>query len=185
MYIKKYLSLVAFCATVAFVQAEESKELKLLGRTVIYEDGSWVNPNEPKFKVSKPKTWFKRNYVRHYMQGSQEITESIIKVDWSKLKEASKTGEKVKLNEVVSLFKFKNTFQAAKEHPESVLVPVGLATGSAVEGSKGTVVATVGLTKSAFTTTLKLLKFVSTPVRKVLPLHKIKFKRVESSSFQN
>lgn len=176
MYIKKYLSVVALFAIAASAQAEE---LKFLGRTVIHENGSWVNPNEPKFEAGKPSTWVKRNYVRHYMQGSKEITDSIIKVDWKKLKEASKGGEKVKLNEVVSLFKFKNTIQAAKEHPEAVVVPVGLAAGSAVEGSKGTVVATVGLAKNVLTTTLNVIKFVSSPVKNLLPV------KVESTHTHN
>ncbi len=86
---KKYLSLIILCAIAPLVVAEESKELKLLGRTVIYENGSWVNPDEPKFKFKEPKTWLKRNYVRHYMQGSQEVTDSIIHFDWSKFKELS------------------------------------------------------------------------------------------------
>ena len=179
MFIKKYLTLVALSAIALSAHAEESKELKFLGKTVIHENGSWVNPNEPKFEAKKPSTWFKRNYVRHYMQGSQEITDSIIKFDWLKLKEATKTGEKVKLNEVVSLFKFKNTIKAAKEHPEAVAVPVGMAAGSAVEGSKGTVVATVGLAKNVLTTSLKVIKFVSTPVRKIIPI------KVESTNTNN
>ena len=179
MFIKKYLTLVALSAIALSAHAEESKELKFLGKTVIHENGSWVNPDEPKFEASKPSTWLKRNYVRHYMQGSQEITDSIIKVDWVKFKEAAKTGEKVKLNEVVSLFKFKNTIKAAKEHPEAVAVPVGMAAGSAVEGSKGTVVATVGLAKNVLTTSLKVIKFVSAPVRKVIPI------KVESTNTNN
>jgi len=113
------------------------------------------------------------------MQGSQEITDSIIKVDWAKFKEAAKTGEKVKLNEVVSLFKFKNTITAVKQHPEAVAVPVGMAAGSAVEGGKGTVIATVGLAKNVLTTTLKVIKFVSTPVRKIIPV------KVESTNTNN
>ena len=167
MYIKKYLSVVALFAIAASAQAEE---LKFLGRTVIHENGSWVNPNEPKFEASKPSTWVKRNYVRHYMQGSQEITDSIIKVDWAKLKEASKTGDKVELQEVVSVLKIKDTIKAAKTHPEAVAVPVGLAAGSAVEGGKGTIVATVGLAKNVLTTTLNIIKFVSKPVTKLVPV---------------
>jgi|TARA_Y100001937_G_scaffold96127_1_gene130621 hypothetical protein len=179
MFIKKYLALVALSAIALSAHAEESKELKFLGKTVIHENGSWVNPDEPKFEASKPSTWLKRNYVRHYMQGSQEITDSIIKVDWVKFKEAAKTGEKVKLNEVVSLFKFKNTITAVKQHPEAVAVPVGMAAGSAVEGGKGTVIATVGLAKNVLTTTLKVIKFVSTPVRKIVPI------KVESTNTNN
>ena len=38
--------------SVTLVQGEE---LKLLGKTVIYENGSWVNPEEPKFKLTSPK----------------------------------------------------------------------------------------------------------------------------------
>ena len=74
MFIKKYLTLVALSAIALSAHAEESKELKFLGKTVIHENGSWVNPNEPKFEAKKPSTWFKRNYVRHYMQGSQAVS---------------------------------------------------------------------------------------------------------------
>jgi len=167
---KKYLSLLILCAAVQPAQTQENQELRLLGRTVIYENGSWVNPDEPKFKAKKPKTWVKRNYVRHYMQGSQEITDSIIHFNWTKFKEAAKTGEKVKLNEVLTLFKFKDTLKAAKKHPEAVVVPVGMAAGSAVEGSKGTVIATIGLAKNLCVTTLKVIKFVGKPVTKLIPV---------------
>ena len=170
MFIKKYLSLVVFSVAALSVSAEESEEVKFLGRTIVYEDGSWVNPDEPKFTLTKPSTWFKRNYVRHYMQGSQEITTSIIKVDWSKIKEASKSGKKVKLQEVVSVFKIKDTIKAAKDHPEAVAVPIGLAAGSALEGSKDTVIATVGLTKNILTTSLKIVKFLGKPVTKIIPI---------------
>ena len=46
-----------FCANSLLAQDEE---MKLFGKTIIYENGSWVNPNEPEFKVKKPKTWVKR-----------------------------------------------------------------------------------------------------------------------------
>ena len=39
-----------------------------------------------------------------------------------------------------------------------------MAAGSAAEGGKGTVMATVGLLKNVGTTTLKVIKFVSSPV---------------------
>ena len=74
--------LILLLMSVALVQGEE---LKLFGKTVIYENGSWVNPEEPEFKITKPKTWLKRNYVRHYMQGSQELTDSIIKINFKEL----------------------------------------------------------------------------------------------------
>ena len=38
------------------------------------------------------------------MQGSQEVTDSIIKVDWKKLKEAAKSGVKVPAKEVIQVF---------------------------------------------------------------------------------
>ena len=43
----------ALLMSVILVQGEE---LKLFGKTVIYENGSWVNPEEPEFKITKPKT---------------------------------------------------------------------------------------------------------------------------------
>ena len=159
---KLILTLSFFCAF--NVIAEDSQELKFLGKTIIHENGSWVDPKEPKWKLKKPKTWFKRNYVRHYMQGSQEVTDSIIKVDWKKLKEAAKSGEKVPAKEVIQLFKFKDTYKAVKTHPEAAIVPVGMAVGSAAEGSKGTIMATVGLLKNVGVGSLKIIKFVSAPI---------------------
>jgi hypothetical protein len=155
----------------------EEPELKVLGRTIIYEGGSWVNPDEPKFKIKQPKTWTKRNYVRHYMQGSEEITDSIIEINWKGFVEAAKTGDKIPMKDFIKVFRFKKTAAAVKNHPEAVVVPVGMAAGSAVEGGKGTLVATIGLLKNAGEITLKTLKFVSKPITK--PLSKVIKKRVE------
>ena len=159
----------ALLMSVTLVQGEE---LKLFGKTVIYENGSWVNPEEPEFKITKPKTWLKRNYVRHYMQGSQELTDSIIKINFKELVEAGKTGDKIKLNEFIELFQFDKTREAVKNHPEAVAVPAGMALGSAAEGGKGTVMATVGLLKNVGTFTLKTIKFLAKPVTKVVQVEK-------------
>ena len=145
-----------------------SQELKVFNKTIIYEDGSWVNPDEPKFEVKNPKTWVKRNYVRHYMQGSQEITDSIIEVNWKDFTEAAKTGNKIQLKDFIKVFRFKKTVSAVKDHPEAAIVPAGMAVGSAAEGGKGTVMATVGLLKNAGEITLKLLKFAAKPVTRRL-----------------
>ena len=161
--------LILLLMSVALVQGEE---LKFLGKTVIYENGSWVNPEESKFKITKPKTWLKRNYVRHYMQGSQELTDSIIKINFKELVEAGKTGDKIKLNEFIELFQLDKTKEAVKNHPEAVAVPAGMALGSAAEGGKGTVMATVGLLKNVGTLTLKTFKFLAKPVTKVVKVEK-------------
>ena len=161
--------LILLLMSVALVQGEE---LKLFGKTVIYENGSWVNPEEPKFKITKPKTWLKRNYVRHYMQGSQELTDSIIKINFKELVEAGKTGDKIKLNEFIEIFQLDKTKEAVKNHPEAIAVPAGMAIGSAAEGGKGTVMATVGLLKNVGTLTLKTLKFLAKPVTKVVKVEK-------------
>ena len=162
-------TIILLLMSVALVQGEE---LKLLGKTIIYEDGSWVNPDEPKFKLTKPKTWLKRNYVRHYMQGSQELTDSIIKINFKEFVEAGKTGDQIKMNEFIELFQFDKTRTAIKNHPEAVVVPAGMALGSAAEGSKGTVMATVGLLKNVGTLTLKTVKFLAKPVTKVVQVQK-------------
>ena len=161
--------LILLLMSVALVQGEE---LKLLGKTIIYEDCSWVKPDEPKFKLTKPKTWLKRNYVRHYMQGSQELTDSIIKINFKEFVEAGKTGDQIKMNEFIELFQFDKTRAAIKNHPEAVVVPAGMALGSAAEGSKGTVMATVGLLKNVGTLTLKTVKFLAKPVTKVVQVEK-------------
>ena len=98
--------ILALLVSVTLVQGEE---LKLFGKTVIYENGSWVNPEEPKFKITKPKTWLKRNYVRHYMQGSQELTDSIIKSNFKEFVEAGKTGDQIKMNGFIELCQFEKT----------------------------------------------------------------------------
>ncbi len=159
-----------FCAI--SLAAEESQELKFLGKTIIHENGSWVNPEEPKWKLTKPKTWFKRNYVRHYMQGSKEVTDSIIRFDWPKFKHAAITGERVPMKEVVQVLKLKDTYQAVKTHPEAAIVPVSIAAGSALEGGEKTIMATMGLLKNVVTLSLNTLKFVSTPVKKLIPIKK-------------
>lgn len=161
--------LILLLVSVTLVQGEE---LKLLGKTVIYENGSWVNPEEPKFKLTSPKTWLKRNYVRHYMQGSQELTDSIIKINFKELVEAGKTGDKIKMNEFIELFQLDKTKEAVKNHPEAVAVPAGMALGSAAEGGKGTAMATIGLLKNVGTFTLKTIKFLAKPVTKVVQVEK-------------
>ena len=47
-----------------------------------------------------------------------------------------------------------------------------MALGSAAEGGKGTVMATVGLLKNVGTLTLKTLKFLAKPVTKVVKVEK-------------
>lgn len=168
---KKYITtFILFWS--ACVIAQENQELKFLGKTVIYENGSWVNPEEPKWKLTKPKSWFKRNYVRHYMQGSKEVTDSIIYFDWQKFKHAAVTGDRVPAGDVFKVFRLKDTYRAVKAHPEAAVVPIGMAAGSAVEGGEKTVMATMGLLKNVVTLSLKTLKFVSTPVRKLVPIKK-------------
>ena len=168
---KKYITtFILFWSACAM--AQENQELKFLGKTVIYENGSWVNPEEPKWKLTKPKSWFKRNYVRHYMQGSKEVTDSIIYFDWQKFKHAAVTGDRVPAGDVFKVFRLKDTYRAVKAHPEAAVVPIGMAAGSAVEGGEKTVMAAMGLLKNVVTLSLKTLKFVSTPVRKLVPIKK-------------
>ncbi len=167
---KLILSLILCCGANVLAQevAVETQEVKFLGKTVIYENGSWVNPNEPKWKIEQPKSWIKRNYLRHYMQGSQEITDSIIYFDWKKLKNAARTGQKVPAKDVFKLFRLKDTYKAVKTHPEAVIVPVGMVAGSALEGGEKTVMTTIGLLKNVVTVSLKTLKFATKPVQSVV-----------------
>ena len=67
----------AFCC-ITSSKANDSKDLDLFGVKINYENGSWVNPNEIKFKIGKPSTWFSRSYIRHYIQGSNELRNSVI-----------------------------------------------------------------------------------------------------------
>ena len=72
--------------------------------------------------------------------------------------------------EVFKVLRLKDTYKAIKTHPEAAMVPVGMAAGSAVEGGEKTVMAAMGLLKNVVTLSLKTLKFVSTPVRKIIPI---------------
>ena len=74
--------------------------------------------------------------------------------------------------EVFKVFRLKDTYKAVKAHPEAAVVPIGMAAGSAVEGGEKTIMATMGLLKNVATLSLKALKFVSTPVRKLVPIKK-------------
>jgi len=168
----KKLIIISALVCAINLTAEENQELRLLGKTVIHENGSWVNPDEPKFKLTKPKTWFQRNYMRHYMQGSEEVTSSLIHFEWKKFKHAAITGERVPMRDVVSVLRLKDTYKAAKTHPEAILVPVGMAAGTAAEGAEGTIMFTVGVIKNIGEITLKVVKFASKPVKKLIPLKK-------------
>ncbi len=88
----KKLIIISALVCAINLTAEENQELRLFGKTVIHENGSWVSPDEPKFELTKPKTWLQRNYMRHYMQGSEEVTSSLIHFEWKKFKHAAITG---------------------------------------------------------------------------------------------
>ena len=108
------------------------------------------------------------------MQGSQEVTSSIIHFEWKKFKHAAITGERVPMKDVVSVLRLKDTYKAIKTHPEAALVPLSMAAGAAAEGSEGTVMFTVGVIKNIGEITLKTLKFISKPVAKIIPLRQEK-----------
>ena len=95
------------------------------------------------------------------MQGSDEIVHSLVEFDWPKIKETRKAGKRVKLGEVIRVFRLWKTYIASKTHREAAILLVGMAIGSALEGSEGVVVYTIGLTETAITTSFKIPKLIS------------------------
>ena len=93
------------CFTSLF--AEDSDGLDILGAKIIYDNGSWVNPNETKFNLKKSNTWLKRGYVRHYLEGSSELRKSVLDINWKGLTEASKASKKIPLKDFISILNYK------------------------------------------------------------------------------
>ena len=110
----------AFCC-ITSSKASDSKDLDLFGLKINYENGSWVNPDEIKFKIGKPSTWFSRSYIRHYIQGSNELRKSVIDLNWKGLYDASKASKKIPLNEFISILNYKRAYNCIKKHPEGII----------------------------------------------------------------
>jgi len=114
------LTLSSFaCFTSLF--AEDSDGLDIIGAKIIYDNGSWVNPEEAKFNLNKPITWFKRGYIRHYLEGSSELRKSVVDINWKGLNEAAKTSKKIPLKDFISILNFKRAYNGIKEHPEGII----------------------------------------------------------------
>ena len=107
------------CFTSLF--AEDSDGLDIFGAKIIYDNGSWVNPNETKFNLKKSNTWLKRGYVRHYLEGSSELRKSVLDINWKGLAEASKASKKIPLKDFISIFNFKRAYRSIKIHPEGII----------------------------------------------------------------
>tara|TARA_B100001750_G_C15297852_1_gene490716 strand:+ start:257 stop:745 length:489 start_codon:yes stop_codon:yes gene_type:complete len=114
------LTFFAFCC-ITSSKASDSKDLDLFGLKINYENGSWVNPDEIKFKIGKPSTWFSRSYIRHYIQGSNELRKSVIDLNWKGLYDASKASKKIPLNEFISILNYKRAYNCIKKHPEGII----------------------------------------------------------------
>ena len=114
------LTLLSF-ASFTSLFAEDSDGLDILGAKIIYDNGSWVNPNETKFNLKKSKTWLKRGYVRHYLEGSSELRKSVLDINWKGLAEASKASKKIPLKDFISIFNLKRAYRSIKEHPEGII----------------------------------------------------------------
>ena len=114
------LTLSSFaCFTSLF--AEDSDGLDILGAKIIYDNGSWVNPNETKFNLKKSNTWIKRGYVRHYLEGSSELRKAVLDINWKGLTEASKASKKIPLKDFISIFNLKRAYRSIQEHPEGII----------------------------------------------------------------
>jgi hypothetical protein len=111
------LTLSSFaCFTSLF--AEDSDGLDILGTKIIYDNGSWVNPNETKFNLKKSNTWLKRGY---YLEGSSELRKSVLDINWKGLTEASKASKKIPLKDFISIFNLKRAYRSIQEHPEGII----------------------------------------------------------------
>jgi len=118
------------------LKANDSKDLDLLGIKINYENGSWVNPNEKIFKVNEPSTWATRSYIRHYIQGSNELRKSVIDFNWKGLYEAAKRSEKIPMNEFISILDYKRAYKSIKRHPEGIIGTTTLALNTASDSVK-------------------------------------------------
>ena len=115
------LTILAFFTSLFAEDSNKSDGLDFVGINIIFENGSWVNPNEAEFNLKKPNTWVKRGYIRHYLEGSSELRKSVIDINWKGLNEAAKTSKKIPLKEFISIMNFKRAYSGIKEHPEGII----------------------------------------------------------------
>jgi len=104
--------------------AEDSNNfdgLDIVGVKIIYDNGSWVNPNEVKFNSKMPKTWFKRGYFKHYLEGSSELRKSVVDINWKGFNEAAKASKKIPLKDFISILNYKRAYNSIKKHPEGII----------------------------------------------------------------
>ena len=143
------------CFTSLFAEnSNKSDGLDIVGVKIIFENGSWVNPDEVKFNLNKPITWFKRGYIRHYLEGSSELRNSVVDINWKGLNEAVRTSKKIPLKDFISILNFKRAYNVIKEHPEGI---IGTATFALNATSESVQKIYIILKSSA--RTLKLISF--------------------------
>ncbi|MGY9001398.1 MAG: hypothetical protein ACKVIK_15895 [Rhodospirillales bacterium] len=130
-----FYTFIAF-ALITSLKADDSKDLDLFGIKINYENGSWVNPDEKKFKIKEPSTWVTRSYIRHYIQGSNELRNSVIDFNWKGLYEASKGSKKIPMNEFISILDYKRAYKCIKRHPEGIIGTTTLAVNAASDSAK-------------------------------------------------
>ena len=115
------LTCFACCASLFAEDSNNSDALDIIGVKLIYDNGSWVNPNEVKFNSKKPNTWFKRGYIRHYLEGSSELRRSVVDINWKGFNEAAKSSKKIPLKDFISILNYKRAYNSIKEHPEGII----------------------------------------------------------------
>ena len=155
-----FFSFLAF-AFITSPKANDSKDLDLLGIKINYENGSWVNPNEKIFKIKEPSTWVTRSYIRHYIQGSNELRKSVIDLNWKGLYEASKASKKIPLNEFISILNYKRAYNCIKKHPEGIIGTTTFALNLASDSVKNIFM--------ILKTTLRSVRLVSIGIKKIRP----------------
>ena len=153
-----FFSFLAF-AYITSPKANDSKDLDLLGIKINYGNGSWVNPNEKIFKIKDPSTWFTRSYIRHYIQGSNELRKSVIDLNWKGLYEASKVSKKIPMNEFIAILDYKRAYKCIKRHPEGIIGTTTLALNTASNSVKNIFM--------IMKTTFKSVKLVSIGLKKL------------------
>ncbi|MBT6662822.1 MAG: hypothetical protein HOB58_06640 [Nitrospina sp.] len=153
-----FFSFLTF-AYITSPKANDPKDLDLLGIKINYGNGSWVNPNEKIFKIKDPSTWFTRSYIRHYIQGSNELRNSVIDLNWKGLYEASKGSKKIPMNEFIAILDYKRAYKCIKRHPEGIIGTTTLALNTASNSVKNIFM--------IMKTTFKSVKLVSIGLKKI------------------
>ena len=100
-----------------------------------------------------------RSYIRHYIQGSNELRKSVIDFNWKGLYEAAKGSEKIPMNEFISILNYKRAYNCIKKHPEGIIGTTTFALNLASDSVKNIFM--------ILKTTFRSVKLVSIGIKKI------------------